>query len=76
MVIHSKEKNKAKKEKKGGAVLDGLAKIKHYLILAAWGLGGAWGNWGVTANGYRFLFGVVIIFKIDCGNGHTALCVY
>ena len=34
------------------------------------------GKWGMTANGYRFLQGVVKMFKIDCGDGHIALLTY
>lgn len=59
---------------KEGAVLDGVAR-KSFLekVMFCFGCLGGLGKWGVSANEYEFLFRMVKIFKIDCGDGHTAL---
>ena len=67
-MIDAEEKNKAKTERRGCAVWDGaprrsfsdLGDILFWLPSDE----GAWGEWRMTADGYRFLFGVVECSKL------------
>lgn len=49
--------------------------IFHLIILTLKG-GGFWGKLEITANGFRFLFGVIKCSKTDCGDGCTTLWIH